>query len=141
MFLSILEIFKVFLSKRSRNSFFVLFIKLLRRVLLMMDELLLLVKILPSHDLSRITYLIVVLVILMLLNTLIWLPTSRLSFIIATIIKSFVFYARSFLIHYHLLILWICHLCHVSKLRLLLLVRWGIINYLFRRHHIPLRLV
>ncbi len=107
----------------------------------MMNELLLLlVLVLSAHYLTRITNLIIVLVVLMLLYSLIWLPATCFSFVISTVAEAFIFKSRSLLIHNHLLVLRIGHLCHVRKLRLLLLVwRWIVYN-LFWQHHESLRL-
>ncbi len=102
----------------------------------MMNELLLLlILVLSAHYLTRITNLIIVLVVLVLLYSLIWLPATCFSFVIPTIAETFIFKSRSLLIHHHLLVLRICHLCHIGKLRLLLLVwRWIVYN-LFWKHH------
>ena len=99
-------------------------------LLLRMNELLLFI-ILSPKQLPRIAYLIVILVVFMLLNALVRLPTACLSLCLALVLR--------FPLH-HVLVLWISHLSHVRQLRLLHLVRGRVVYDLLRRHHEPLLL-
>lgn len=124
MFFPLFDIFEIVLSKW---LFF-----LLR--LLWMHELLLF-KVLPSDKLTWIADLVIVLVILVLLNILIWLPTTSLAFWL-----SLPFYLL-LILHYHFLILGISHLGHIWQLVLLHLVWRWVIDNLFRRHRKSLLLL
>ena len=135
VFLPFFEVFEIIFSEWSRSFLLMLSLFLLMMLLLRMDKLLLTFKVLSSHDLARITNLVVVLIVFMLLNTLTWLPTTCFSFISAS---SFVFKSLTFLLH-HLMLLRISHLRHSWKLWLLLLIRRWIVNDMLWRHYKSLR--
>jgi hypothetical protein len=79
---------------------------------------------LPTDKLTWVVDLIVVLIILMLLNTLWWLPTSGLAFILSSRGSL----ALALLLKHHLLELWIYLLSHIRELGLLHLI-WGRLEY------------
>lgn len=127
---SLFDILEVTFPKGSLLVF-IMFALLLIKFCRLMYKLLGVVIWLPSYKLPRVVQLIIVMIVLLLLNTLRWLPTASLPLV--TTIPETLMLKSSVMLH-HLLILSIIHLMNIGELRLLKLIRRRIIDDIVWRH-------